>query len=214
MVKNTLGLISQKHIGQRIGLLAVLGIAVHLLLPQITALENSWQVLLKMSLWAVGLAFVAQMLSYLGSGFLLQKTLAIARQSVSLMRSTLIVLGSASIGMVAGGTVGSSAAIYRWTSGDEGSVEGATLASILPSLFNNLMLVLVSIFGLAHLMLVHNLTQTQLIGFSAALLTLGLLIGIGLLAVRYRDRATAAVIWFVSYRGAPAPPALRSKRYP
>ena len=199
MVKNTLNLISQKHIGQRIGLLALLGITVHLILPQITALENSWRVLKSMALWGVGLAFIAQVLSYLGSGFLLQKTLAIARQVVSLMRSTLIVLGAASVGMVAGGTVGSSAAIYRWTSADEGSVEGATLASILPSLFNNLMLVLLSIFGLAHLILVHNLTQAQLIGFSAALFTLGLLIGISLLAVRYRSRASAAIIWGASH---------------
>jgi len=134
VVKNFLGLISQKKVWQRIGLLALLGIAVHLILPQITDLENSWQVLISMTLWAVGLAFIAQVLSYLGSGFLLQKTLAIAHQIIPLTRSTLIVLGAASIGIVAGGTVGSSAAIYRWTSGEEGSVEGATLASILPSL--------------------------------------------------------------------------------
>jgi uncharacterized protein (TIRG00374 family) len=199
LFKNFFELISQKKVWQRIGLLAVLGIAVHLILPQITALENSWQVLTKMSLWLVGLAFIAQALSYLGSGYLLQMTLAIAHEAVSLLRSTLIVLGAASIAMVAGGTVGSSAAIYSWTSNAEGSVEGATLASILPSLFNNLMLVLLSIFGLVHLILVHNLTQAQLIGFSAALFTLGLLIGVCLLAVRYREQATAAVIRISSY---------------
>ena len=199
MIKNFLELISQKAVGVKIGVLVVLGVAVHLLLPQITALENSWQVLLKMSLWAVILAFIAQALSYLGSGFLLQKTLAIALQSISLIRSILIVLGAASIGMVAGGTVGSSAAIYRWTSGEEGSMEGATLASILPSLFNNLMLVLLSVFGLVHLILVHNLTQAQLIGFGATLFTLGLLIGICLLAVQYRVRASAAVIWVTGH---------------
>ena len=199
MAKNFLELISQKSVVQRVGGLALLGIAVHLILPQITALENSWQVLMKMQLWAVGLAFIAQTLSYLGSGYLLQKTLAIARQSVSLIRSTLIVLGATSIAMVAGGTIGSSAAIYRWTSNDEGSVEGATLASLLPSLFNNLMLVLFSIFGLVHLILVHNLTQAQLIGFSASLLILGGMIGITVLAVHYRNRATAAIIWGASH---------------
>jgi uncharacterized protein (TIRG00374 family) len=148
-----------------------------------------------MSLWVVGVAFIAQVLSYLGSGYLLQETLAIEHQAISLMRSTLIVLGAASISMVAGGTIGNSAAIYRWTSAEEGSVEGATLASILPSLFNNLTLVLLSIFGLFHLILVHNLTQAQLIGFNAALFSLGLLIGISLLAVRYRQQATAGIIW-------------------
>jgi hypothetical protein len=109
----------------------LLGIAVHLILPQITRVENSWQVLTSMALWAVGLAFIAQGLSYLGSGFLLQSILAIAHQKVSLWLNTLIVLGSASIGMFAGGmfaggTVGSSAAIYRWTSGNKGSMEWAS----------------------------------------------------------------------------------------
>jgi uncharacterized membrane protein YbhN (UPF0104 family) len=46
----------------------------------------------------------------------LQSILAIAYQKVSLRRNTLIVLGSYSIGMVAGGMIGTTAVIYRWTS--------------------------------------------------------------------------------------------------
>lgn len=152
-----------------------------------------------MALWAVGLAFISQLLSYLGSGLLLQSTLAIAHQKVSLWLSTLIVFGSTSVGLVAGGTVGYSAAIYRWTSGGEGSMQGATLASILEPLFNNFMLVLVSIVGMAYLILVHSLTQAQLIGFGVTLLILGLTIGSVALVVRFRDQATKAVVW-VSFR--------------
>ena len=106
-MKNIFGWLTQNQAWQKIGYLAVLGIAVYLILPQITALENSWQVLTSMTLWAVGLAFIAQILSYLGSGFLLQSILAIAHQKVSLWLNTLIVLGSYSIGMVAGGMIGS-----------------------------------------------------------------------------------------------------------
>ena len=120
-------------------ILLILGLAVHLLVPQITTLENSWQVLTSMALWAVGLAFIAQVLSYLGSGFLLQSILAISHQKVSLWLGTLIVLGSASIGMIAGGMVGTSTAIYCWTSRGKGSMEGATLVSIFLPLFNNIM---------------------------------------------------------------------------
>jgi uncharacterized protein (TIRG00374 family) len=177
------------------GILVLFGVAMYLLLPQITALESSWQVLTSMTLWAVGLAFIAQVLSYLGSGLLLQSILAIAHQNVSLWLNTLIVLGSTSIGMVAGGMIGSSAAIYRWTSGGKGSMEGATLASIFLPLFNNIMLVLVSIFGLVHLILVHRLTQAQTIGFGATLLILGLTIGSAALVVRFRKQATYAVMW-------------------
>ena len=178
--------------------LIVLGLAVHLILPQITSLEHSWQVLRTLTPWAVGLAFVVQVLSYLGNGYLLQNIISLTRQFISLLRGTLIVLGSASVGMVAGGMVGSSAAIYRWTSQGDGHPEGATLASILPSLFNNLVLVLVSVFGLVHLILVHDLSQAQVIGFSAIIIILGLIIGFAMLALRHQDRAITAVLWFAN----------------
>ena len=183
---------------QKLGVLAILGLAVHLILPQITALEHSWQVLKTLTPWAVGLAFVAQVSSYLGSGYMLQAILDLAKQPIKLIRSTLIVLGAASVGMVAGGMVGSSAAIYRWTKEEGGHPEGATLASILPSIFNNLVLVLVSLFGLVHLLILHDLSQAQLIGFSAIIFILGLVISLTILALRHRDRATATVLWVTS----------------
>jgi glycosyltransferase 2 family protein len=171
-----------------------IGIAFYLILPQVTALENSLQVLESMSWWVVGLAFISQILSYLGSGFLLQSILAIAHQKVSLRLNTLIVLGSYSIGMVAGGLIGSSAAIFRWTSGGKGSMEGATLASVFLPQFNTIMLLLLSIFGLVHLILVHSLTQVQLIGFGATVLILVLILGGAALVVRYRNKATKVII--------------------
>jgi len=204
-LKKIFGLIKRYHAGKKLFVLVILGVAVYLILPQITALENSWQVLTSMYLWAVGLAFIAQVLSYLGSGILLQSILAIAHQKVSLWLNTLIVFGSTSIGLIAGGTIGSSAAIYHWTSGGKdslppgGSMEGATLASIFLPLFNNIILVLVSIFGLVYLIVVHSLTQNQLIGFGATLLILGLIIGGAALAVRFRIQATKAVIWISSH---------------
>lgn len=193
-MKNIFGWLTQNHAWQKIGYLSVLGIALYLILPQITALENSWQVLKSMALWAVVLAFVSQFLSYLGSGFLLQSILAIAHQKVSLWLNTLIVLGSYSIGMVAGGMIGTTAVIYRWTSGGQGSMEGATLASIFLPQFNSIILVLVSIFGLVHLIMVHRLTQAQLIGFGATMLILVLIIGGVSLVVRFRNQASKAIM--------------------
>ncbi len=168
---------------------------VHWILLQITDLQNSWQVIISLSLWAVGLALINQILSYVGSGFLLQSILDTAHQKVTLWRSTLIVLGSYSIGLVAGGTVGSSAAIYRWTSEGEGNMEGATLASIFMPQFNNVILILISIYGLVHLSLAHNLTQAEIIGFGATLLILGLIIGIAALIMRFRNQATSVIVW-------------------
>jgi uncharacterized protein (TIRG00374 family) len=194
-LKSILRPIENKKLWKNIGMLVILGLAAYLVMPQITVLKNSMQVLLHMFLWAVGLSFTAQVFSYLGSGYLLQKTFAITKLNVSLLRSTLIVLGSTSIGLVAGGTVGSSAAIFRWTSAEEGSIESATLASLLPSLFNSLMLALFSIFGLAHLMAAHNLTRVQAVGFSVTLGFLGLAIGLTFLASRYRKWTAAVILW-------------------
>lgn len=52
--------------------LLVLGLAIHLLLPQIASLKNSIDVIRSMSLWLVSLAAIAQVCSYLGSGYLLK----------------------------------------------------------------------------------------------------------------------------------------------
>jgi glycosyltransferase 2 family protein len=198
-LKNIFSWLTQNHAWQKIGYLAVLGIALYLILPQITALENSLQVLKSMSWWAVGLAFISQIASYLGSGFLLQSILAIAHQKVSLWRDTLIVLGSYSIGMVAGGMIGTTASIYRWTSGGKGSMEGATLASVFLPQFNTIILVLLSIIGIVHLILVHSLTQAQLIGFGATVLILVLIIGGIALVVRFRNQATKAIVGLSSH---------------
>jgi glycosyltransferase 2 family protein len=175
--------------------LAILGAGIHLILPQISVLRTSWQVMASMAWWAVGLAFVAQAFSYLGSGFMLQGFLETTRQKIALWLSTLVVIGANSIGMVAGGTVGVSAAIYRWTGGSEGSMKGATLASLLSPLFINFILTLISIFGLVHLILAHSLTKAQALGFSLTPLILALALSSAILAVRYREQAVRAVLW-------------------
>ncbi len=181
----------RKKIWQRLGVVVILGLAIYLILPQITVLTNSLQIVEAMLFWAVILAFIAQVLSYFGSGYLLQKTLAIAQEGVSLVRSTLIVLGAASISIVAGGLVGSSAAIYHWTRGEGEDVEGATLASLLPSLFNDFILVLFSIIGLTYLLAIRHLDKAQVIGFSIILAILAMIFLIAVLAMRYRDRTVA-----------------------
>lgn len=199
MFKNLFESTRKKRIWQNLATLVVFGIGVYLILPQITTFAISWQVLINMLLWAVGLAFLAQGLSYLGSGYLLQKTFAITQQVVSIFRSTLMVLGAASVALVAGGYVGSSAAIFGWTSGEKGSVGGSTLASFLPSLFNTMMLIVISIFGLVYLILVNGLTQIQLIGFSILLVSMGLVIGASILASHHRQYASSAALWFASH---------------
>ena len=69
-------------------ILVLLGLAVHLLLPQITELKHSIQVIKDMHLWGVGLAVCAQILGYLGSGILLQAVVALEKPAGGEIRST------------------------------------------------------------------------------------------------------------------------------
>jgi len=120
--------------------LIVLGLAVHLLIPQITTLEHSWSVVKAMTWWAVGLAVTAQILSYLGNGYLLHSLLKIQDEDLSVGRGALIFVASQSIGLVAGGWVGGAAAIYGWLRQIKQDRNVALLAGAVPSLLNNFIL--------------------------------------------------------------------------
>ncbi len=167
--------------------LILLGLAVHLILPQIASLKSSYQVIKNMIIWAVALAVIAQAASYLGSGYLLKSLVQLSGSSLSVLSGTIITLAGASFGMVAGGMVGSSAAIYRWMQKEKVSPDAATLAGTIPALFNNLVLVLVSLVGLVHLLIVHQLSSLQAISFALILILLMSLIGMLIWGLRRRE---------------------------
>jgi uncharacterized protein (TIRG00374 family) len=154
--------------------LIIIGLAVHLLLPQIASLEDSVSVIRSMSLWLVSLAVIAQVCSYLGSGYLLKVIVDLGQSRLSILRGVLITLASASIGLVAGGWVGAAAATYRWVEKRENTSQEAVLAGILPPLFNNILLVIVTIIGLVYLLIDYHLLGTQMIGYSLFLFLVGL----------------------------------------
>jgi uncharacterized membrane protein YbhN (UPF0104 family) len=178
--------------------LLLLGLAVHLILPQIATLEQSLQVIKRMALWAVALAVVAQVLSYVGSGFLLRAIVSVVGQRLSVVRSMLITTAASSVGLVAGGQVGSAAATYRWTRASGISREGAVLAGWLPSLFNNGALAIIGIFGLLHLLITHELSTLQAIGFGLTLLVLGLIVGMVLWGVYHSSQLTTLAMQVAS----------------
>jgi uncharacterized protein (TIRG00374 family) len=162
-------------------LLIVLGLAVHLLIPQIAALEKSWLVVQKMSWWAVMLAVIAQVFSYLGSGFTLHAILKSNQQDLSTPRGALITMASYSIGLVAGGWVGAAAATYGWIHRENQDANTAMLAGTLPAMLNNAVLAGVAVVGVVYLIIVHELSRAQLIGFGIVLLVLSLVV-IGIVA--------------------------------
>lgn len=164
--------------------LLLLGLAVHLLLPQIATIEKSLAVLKKMIWWLVALAILAQVLSYAGSGYMLKAIVANRDEKFSVWRGIAITLASYSVGLVAGGWIGGAAATYGWIRKDKDISDTAALASILPALLNDVALTAVSILGVIYLFFVHDLTKMQLIGYGLVLLFLGALLLITVVAIK------------------------------
>ncbi len=183
------------QLGRYLPLLLVLGLAVNLLLPQIATLEHSLQVVREMAIWWVVLAVIAQVLSRLSSGYLFWSVVALVGQRLSVVRGALIGMAAASIGLVAGGLIGSTAATYRWARGSGVNAEGAGLAGGVPTLLSNGALVIISVFGLIHLLFVHELSRLQAIIFGSTLLVLGLVVVGMLWGVQHRSHLTKVGLW-------------------
>ncbi len=131
-----------------------------------------------MALWAVLLAAFAQVISYIGYGYLINSILAIVNQPLSILKGTAVTLAAASMGMLAGGILGNAAATYRWVRKAGISKEGSGLAGILPIVFSNVILTLLAVGGIVHLLLVHELSSLQFYIFLLilTLLSLGVLV--------------------------------------
>lgn len=179
-----------------IPILIILGLAVYLLVPQITNWEDSWSIVRSMTWWALALAVVAQTCSYLGSGFMLHAIPDTHQQPLSTLKGALITLASASIGLVAGGWVGGAAATYGWVRREGHDGNTATLAGTLPTMLNNGLLAGAALIGILYLLLIHDLSQTQLVEFCLIFLGLGLM-AFGLVAaLRFPEAITGLAVGF------------------
>jgi uncharacterized membrane protein YbhN (UPF0104 family) len=70
--------------------LVVLGLAVYFFLPRFAAMGHAFQVVSNLSIPFVALSFAAQLLSYLGSGYLLRTVVRLASKPVSVVDGALM----------------------------------------------------------------------------------------------------------------------------
>jgi hypothetical protein len=173
----------------------MLGLAAYLLLPQIASLQHSWLVVQSMIWWAVALAAVAQTFSYLGAGFMLHAILDNDQQKLSIWKGALITMAAFSIGLVAGGWVGTAAATYGWIHRENRDENTSSLTGTLPPLLNDAVLVVVSLIGIIYLLVLHDLSKLQLIEFGVILLVLGLAAVVGVVALRFPATGTRLAVW-------------------
>ncbi len=180
--------------GRYIPTLIFLGLAVNLILPQLASVEESLQVIKTMVLWAVLLAALAQIIRYMGSGYLLHSIVANVNQKLSVFRGALITLAAASIGLLAGGPLGNGAATYRWVRKLGVNAEASGLAGTLPTLFNNTILVVLGVAGIVQLLAAQELSSAQCFAF--LLILAGLFLGLAAVSwgKHHREGFTAAVV--------------------
>jgi uncharacterized protein (TIRG00374 family) len=185
---------TRRGIARYLPTLLILGLAVYVLLPRLTNLTDSVAVIERLRAWALALAVVAQVLSYCGSGYLIRALAGLAGDRLTVLRGALITLAASSMGVVAGGLVGSAAATYRWSRAAGLGTESALLAGWLPTVFNSAALMLLAVLGLAQLLAMGELTGFQAAGFGAMLTLLLIVAGSAWWALRHRARATASMM--------------------
>ena len=173
--------------------LIFIGVAASILLMKISTIESTLIVIQSMSIWLVGMAFVAQVCSYMSSGYLLKVIVNRGRFPLSVGRGTLITLAAESIAL-AGGLVSMAASTYYWISKDDEVSSEAALAGVLPILYNSVVLIIVTIIGMVFLMFNHELSRTQIVvcGFILATIVAGVLII--LYGIQHRDKVEHIIL--------------------
>lgn len=187
--------------------LVITGLAVRFFWSQMSAIEQGWLALRDLSPELLIVAVSIEMISYAGLGYMLSAMARMLNDWLPVRRGMLIILAGNSIGLVAGGTLGVAALVYRWIRAAGGGGELAALAGTLPLLFLNLIFVPLSIVGLVNLFLAHQLTAFETIAFGITLVMLILTAAILFWGLRrpewLRARLSAASRRWASWRRKP-----------
>lgn len=176
-------------------IIVVLGLAVYLLLPQITDLKESWEVVKQLTWWVVGLAVIAEVISYLGYGYSIHSIAALRNQKISTPKGTLMIMSATSLGLVAGGWFTSTGSLIGSVKRETGDGSTATMAGILPSMFLNVGIGIIAVAGIVYLKVLNQLTSSQLIQYLVFLLILTFNTFGSLIALAYPKQTYNVVNW-------------------
>jgi glycosyltransferase 2 family protein len=158
--------------------LILLGLAVYFLLPQFAKMEHAFHLVSTLKIPLVTLSFVAQVLSYLGSGFLLR----------TVVDGALLTAGANSIGTLGGGILGTAGMTYLWLRRRGLNSSAAGLGGWLPIFLNNAALAVVSLAGLAVLVLLKKSSGMLVTALCFAIFILGGGAGLLLWCLAYREK--------------------------
>lgn len=175
--------------------LVVLGLAVNFILPRLMDVNEAMHVMRNMTWWLVAAAALAEIFAYFSYGFSMKSILDILGHSVSVIYSTLIYLSSTSVGIVAGGWIGSTATSFSFFAKKGVKPIDASVAGLLPSMLTNIPICILGIIGMIYLSLTNNLSQSILIQYSIFISLLLLISFAPVIGLAYPKAAFKVVNW-------------------
>ena len=175
-------------------LLVVLGLSLYLLLPQLAHIQHAVEVASTLRIPFVALSLAAQVLSYLGSGYLLRAVVRQAGKPVSVLDGALVTAGANSVGTLGGGVLGTAGMTYLWLRRRGAGHGAAGLGGWIPIFLNDATLAIVSLFGLLTLILLKRFSSILLLGLVLAVLILGGGLGVVAWSLTHRDKLKPLVL--------------------
>lgn len=189
---------NKKKTLQIIIFVVIFGLAVNLLLPKLTDLQQATKVLQSMTWWLVLLAALAEICSYLSYGYSLRAILSLEGKQLSVFKGAMICVASASLGLLAGGWITASAATYGFVRKEGASKNRASMAGLLPATLNNVAIICVAIAGIIYLGFSHHLTTGQLIQYIVFILLLSIISSASFLVLLFPKISFKVINWGAS----------------
>jgi uncharacterized protein (TIRG00374 family) len=170
------------------------GLAVYFFLPRFAAMGHALQVISTLRIPFVVLSLAAQLLSYLGSGYLLRAVARLASKPISILDGALMTLGANGVGTLGGGVIGTAGMTYLWLRRRGVNSGVAGLGGWLPIFLNNTVLAIVSLAGLIVIIFLRKSSGVLVAGFAVVFLILGAVLTVLLLCLLYREKLEPVAI--------------------
>ncbi len=175
------------------------GLAVYFFLPRFAAMKHALVVISNLRFPFVALSFGAQLLSYLGSGYLLKTVVRLTAKPISVIDGALMTAGANSVGTLGGGVLGTAGMTYLWLNRRGVSAGAAGLGGWLPIVLNNIVLALASLAGLIVAVHLRKSTGVLVAGFTLVFLILTAGLAVLILCLRYREKLAPIAIAIIGF---------------
>lgn len=185
---------ARRRAWRTLGVLLLLALAIHVLLPQLTTLEASLAVLRGVRWWGVLLALLAQGASYWGAAVTVRHVATLTGDRLATGRALALVLAASAVGTLGGGPVAYAGASGRWSLRGGMSAEGAVLCGWLPAMLNALVMLALGVLGTLVLVargIVPRAVLWPLLLVTGALVAAGAAVGVALWRPAWRHRLAA-----------------------